>query len=78
MSQVDIAEAVGFDRDAARTSIRHVNPTVSILETSARTGAGMDEWIAVVETADRSEEFDTRAQHAVIAFPQGASRRSPS
>jgi hydrogenase nickel incorporation protein HypB len=50
ITKIDIADAVGFDRDAAYASIRHVNPSILILETSARTGTGMDEWIAVVET----------------------------
>jgi len=50
ITKIDIADAVGFDRDAAHASIRHVNPIISILETSARSGAGMDEWIAVLET----------------------------
>ena len=50
ITKSDIADAVGFDRDAAHASIRQVNPGVSILETSARTGVGMDEWIAFVET----------------------------
>jgi hydrogenase nickel incorporation protein HypB len=50
ITKIDIADAVGFDRDAAHASIRHVNPGGPILETSARTGAGMDEWISFVET----------------------------
>jgi hydrogenase nickel incorporation protein HypB len=49
ITKIDIADAVGFDRDAAYASIRNVNPDASILETSARTGAGIDEWIAFVE-----------------------------
>ncbi|MEO7038788.1 MAG: hydrogenase nickel incorporation protein HypB [Candidatus Elarobacter sp.] len=50
ITKIDIAAAVGFDRDAAHASIRQVNPGVPILEVSARTGAGMDGWIAFVET----------------------------
>jgi hydrogenase nickel incorporation protein HypB len=50
ITKIDIADAVGFDRDAAYASIRDVNPGISILETSARTGAGIDAWIAFVET----------------------------
>ncbi len=50
ITKIDIADAVGFDRDAAYASIRQVNPGVAILEVSARTGAGMDSWTAFVET----------------------------
>ncbi len=50
ITKIDIADAVGFDRDAAYASIGQVNPGISILETSARTGAGMDGWIALLET----------------------------
>ncbi len=49
ITKIDIADAVGFDRAAAYASIRQVNPGVTILEVSARTGAGMDGWVAFVE-----------------------------
>ena len=46
LSQADLAEAVGFDRDKALTIIRQVAPRAQILEVSARTGQGMAEWQA--------------------------------
>jgi hydrogenase nickel incorporation protein HypB len=49
LTKMDIAEAVGFDRDAAYASIRQVNPGITVVELAARTGAGMDEWIALIE-----------------------------
>ena len=49
VTKIDLAEAVGFDRDAAHASIRQVSPGVTIVELSARTGAGMDAWIDLVE-----------------------------
>jgi hydrogenase nickel incorporation protein HypB len=49
ITKIDIAEAVGFDRDAAYASIRQVNPGAEIIEVSARTGDGLDRWIAFVE-----------------------------
>ncbi len=51
----DVAAAVGYDRDAARNSIRAVNPDAPILELSARTGAGMDEWMALLEEKLRTK-----------------------
>ena len=42
---MDIAEAVGFDREAAIRNIRAIRPDVRVFETSAKTGAGMQEWL---------------------------------
>lgn len=49
ITKVDIADAVGYDRGAAERSIQAVNPGIPILEVSARTGAGLDRWIALIE-----------------------------
>ena len=46
ITKMDIAEAVGFDRDAALRNICAIRPDVRIFETSAKTGAGMDAWLA--------------------------------
>ncbi len=46
VTKMDIAEAVGFDREAALTNIREIRPDIRIFETSAKTGAGMGEWLA--------------------------------
>lgn len=48
ISKIDIADAVGFDRAAAHASVREVNPEAPIIELSAKTGAGMDEWLALL------------------------------
>jgi hydrogenase nickel incorporation protein HypB len=45
ITKMDIAEAVGFDREAAHRNIREIRPDVRIFETSAKTGAGMDAWL---------------------------------
>src|SRR3954462_802206 len=45
ITKMDIAEAVGFDREAARRNIRAIRPDIRIFETSAKTGAGMDGWL---------------------------------
>ncbi len=49
VTKSDIAPAVEYDRSAATAAIRQVNPGITILEISARTGAGLDEWIATIE-----------------------------
>lgn len=45
ITKMDIAEAVGFDREAALRNIREIRPNVQIFETSAKTGTGMAEWL---------------------------------
>jgi hydrogenase nickel incorporation protein HypB len=42
ISKIDLADAVGFDREAAHAAIARVAPQASVLETSARSGAGLD------------------------------------
>lgn len=49
VSKSDIADAVGYDRALARKNLDAVNPGISVLELSARTGAGMDAWMALIE-----------------------------
>src|SRR5438309_10082224 len=41
ITKMDIAEAVGFDRDAAVRNIREIRPDIRVFETSAKTGSGM-------------------------------------
>jgi hydrogenase nickel incorporation protein HypB len=45
ITKIDLAEAVGFDREEAHHNLHEVRPGLEILETSARTGQGMDLWI---------------------------------
>ncbi len=49
INKIDLAEIVGFDREAAITNIRKVAPQARILEISTKTGAGMDAWYAFLE-----------------------------
>lgn len=44
ITKQDIAQAAGFDREAALRCIRGVAPQAVIVEVSARTGEGMEEW----------------------------------
>lgn len=57
VTKSDIAEAVGYDREAARTSMQQVHPGIEILELSARSGAGMDGWIAMIEERLRAKSL---------------------
>ena len=45
ITKVDLAEAVEFDRDATVANIESVRPGMTIFETSAKRGTGMERWI---------------------------------
>ena len=44
VNKMDIAEAVGFDRESALRNVRRAAPEATIFEVSAKTGQGMDAW----------------------------------
>jgi hydrogenase nickel incorporation protein HypB len=46
ITKIDIAEPCDFDRVEALKNINEIRPGIRIFETSAKTGAGMDEWLA--------------------------------
>jgi hydrogenase nickel incorporation protein HypB len=46
ITKIDIAEPCGFDRALALRNINEIRPGIRIFETSAKTGAGMEEWLA--------------------------------
>ena len=46
VTKIDLAEAVGFDREKALAAIRQTAPQAKILELSARSGTGLDAWYA--------------------------------
>jgi hydrogenase nickel incorporation protein HypB len=46
ITKIDLAEAVEFDREAARTNIQAVRPGIPIFEVSAKTGHGLEAWIS--------------------------------
>jgi hydrogenase nickel incorporation protein HypB len=48
ITKLDLAAACDFDRTAARANIEAVRPGMPILETSAKTGAGIEDWIALL------------------------------
>lgn len=45
INKIDIAEVVGFDRDAALRHLASVAPGAPVFEVSARTGAGLSGWL---------------------------------
>jgi len=47
ITKIDISEPCGFDRDLALRNINEIRPGIRIFETSAKTGAGMEEWLGI-------------------------------
>jgi hydrogenase nickel incorporation protein HypB len=51
ITKIDIAGPCDFDREAALKNINEIRPGIRIFETSAKTGEGMEEWLAYLATA---------------------------
>ena len=45
ITKIDLATACEFNRESARANIESVRPGMRIIETSVKTGAGIDEWL---------------------------------
>ena len=48
ITKLDLAQAVEFDQDATRRNIAAVRPGLPVLTLSAKSGAGMENWLAVL------------------------------
>jgi hydrogenase nickel incorporation protein HypB len=51
ITKTDLAEACGFDRATALGNINEIRPGIRVFETSAKTGAGMEEWMGYLAEA---------------------------
>lgn len=51
LSKVDLLPHLDFDVDACVANARKVNPRIKVLKVSARTGEGLDGWIAWLQAA---------------------------
>jgi hydrogenase nickel incorporation protein HypB len=49
ITKIDLAAAVGFERDRFYEALNEVRPGILVLEVSVRTGEGIDEWISRLE-----------------------------
>lgn len=49
VSKIDLAAAVEFDAELMLKNIQSVRPGVPVFQVSAKTGRGLDEWIAFLE-----------------------------
>ncbi len=46
LTKIDVADALGFDRKIAVENIRRIAPQAELIELSARSGEGVDQWYA--------------------------------
>jgi hydrogenase nickel incorporation protein HypB len=63
ITKIDLTKAVEFDLAAAHQSIQSVRPGMQILEVSAKTGEGMEEWLQFLASwlaESRSENKSTQ------------------
>ena len=51
ITKIDLAEPCDFDREAALRNINEIRPGIRVFELSAKSGAGMEEWIAYLAEA---------------------------
>jgi len=61
IAKADLLPHLDFDMDTARANIRRVNPKAEILLLSARTGAGMAEWLGWITAAQARLHPETAA-----------------
>lgn len=48
ITKMDIAEAVGFNRELALENIDRARPGVRVIEVSSKTGLGLEDWFEFV------------------------------
>jgi len=44
-TKTDLADAAGFEWEVAWANIQAVRPAMEVLRVSAKTGAGLEEWV---------------------------------
>ncbi|MGA7339017.1 MAG: hydrogenase nickel incorporation protein HypB [Terracidiphilus sp.] len=58
ITKIDIAEPCAFDRALALRNINEIRPGIRVFETSAKTGAGMEKWLAFLASQRVGESAD--------------------
>jgi len=68
ITKTDLLPYVSFDLERAKTQILSLNPAARIVETSATTGRGMEDWCALLEgRLDAKSLLTTGATRAGVA-----------
>jgi hydrogenase nickel incorporation protein HypB len=50
LTKIDLAQAVEFDAAAAKRNLQSVRPGIPVIEVSAKTGQGMEEWLRFLQS----------------------------
>lgn len=50
LTKIDVADVLGFNRQTAVENIRRIAPQAKLIQLSARTGEGLDEWYAYLKS----------------------------
>jgi hydrogenase nickel incorporation protein HypB len=71
VTKVDLAEAVGFDRGTLLRNVETVRPGLEVLDVSARTGEGLEEWLRLLAIhrqadADRTGSHEARGDQVRV------------
>ena len=66
VTKIDLAAAVEFDRQTLLGNIAQVRPGLDVLEVSAKTGAGFDRWMALVEQRAAGVKASAEAPAAAV------------
>lgn len=54
ITKLDLAGPCGFDREVALGNLDEIRPGIRVIETSAKTGAGMEEWVGYLAEAGKA------------------------
>jgi hydrogenase nickel incorporation protein HypB len=64
INKTDLLPHIEFSPEKLKTYARKINPDLTFIELSARTGDGLDRWIGWIEEV-RSKEFGVRSKERV-------------
>lgn len=78
ITKTDLTDAVEFDRAAAHDNVQAVRPGMSILEVSAKTGEGMEGWLAYLNDRARRSSAHGVARATLAADRQAAGAHAPT
>ncbi len=67
INKIDLIAHLDFDIAKAIDNMRKVNPSVKVLQVSARSGAGLDRWMAWIEAAHALESIENDASAPTTA-----------
>ena len=71
LNKIDLLPHLDFDVAVAVANMRKVNPGVRVLRVSARSGEGLDQWLAWLSAAHAMQQIGSQST-ASVATEQGS------